>query len=395
MDWLTYFFGGFLSNRRSAECQWRSLGNTFLGALLAFVLMVCGLTWGYQASFGTVYQGAEEFRSFLYQTVESVDVTVENGVATGDARINTYVQEQEGYQLIVDLRETDKLFDDFTLMCKAENRPDISYEDYLTQPAHIQQDYTEFDVVYSGNILDVEKNYPVYHEYLLKVTGDTTSALYNAELAESFTKLEQTKPEDYYEQIYLLYVSSYYPELTLSEYGAKAPTLHGYYFGLISGDPQGKLLAIFRDKCYAGFVSGARPMFIVGNYSGITALEGTAEEKADMLIQKVFASSRDVDYMMYVINVMGLLLPVIAVWLIMMILVRILSRKKGIEASDKFGSAAQLVGSFLFGGGVITAVLCFLLSFLLSQSTVYYLAAVFLCLTLIVRSCIFLADKDL
>ena len=81
-SWLQYFFGGFWSNNLSRQCQWRSLGNTALGALLSFLLLVCGLTWGYQASFGPAYQRAEAFRQFLYSAMDTADFAVTDGVAT-------------------------------------------------------------------------------------------------------------------------------------------------------------------------------------------------------------------------------------------------------------------------------------------------------------------------
>ncbi len=82
---------------------------------------------------------------------------------------------------------------------------------------------------------------------------------------KTFGELENTKPDDYYEKIYLLYVKAYYPEFTLREYGAEAPTLHGFYLAQIEADPQGKLLALFREKCYVGFRSGSRELFFAGN----------------------------------------------------------------------------------------------------------------------------------
>ena len=99
-SWLLYFFGGFWSNRRTAECQWRSLANTALGALLSFLLLTCGLTWGYQASFAPVYQRADAFRQFLYSNMDTIDIAVTNGVATGKSKINTYNEKHEGYQLV-------------------------------------------------------------------------------------------------------------------------------------------------------------------------------------------------------------------------------------------------------------------------------------------------------
>ncbi len=394
ISWLQYFFCGFFSNRKSAECEYRSLGNTFLGALLCFVLLVCGLTWGYQASFGTVYSQADAYHAFLQEEVSNLDISIADGIATGDVKINTYDAQKDGYQLIVDLRDTDALYVKFSLTCKAENKPDITYDQYLAKPAHDQQDYTVFSVNYTDEVLDIEAGYQEYYDYLESVTADPEAANYNEEIATALAELEENKGDDYYEQIYLLYVSAYYPELSLSEYGATAPTLHGYYFGLIANDVTGKLLAIFQDRCYVGFESGNRHLFYIGDFSLIDTLtlDGTAQT-TDTMMLKVFRSSAQTDYLMYVVNTFGQFFLVIIVWLLLMVIVRMVAKKRNLQACDRFGSAAQLVGSYLLMSGVISAVLSFVLSFLLSQEQVYYFSVVALIATLTLRIVLFIVAQ--
>lgn len=391
-SWLTYFFGGFWSNRRSRECQWRSLGNTALGALLSFLLLVCGLTWGYQASFRPTYQRAEEFRQFLYSTMDTVDFTVADGVATGESRINTYKAGQEGYQLIVDLRDTRNIYDAFTLTCATENGQTISYESYLAQPAHVQKEYTKFSVNYSGEELNLTEKCPEYLAYLQTVS-DPQSVLYNEETAENLQKLETEKPEDYYEQVYLLYVSSYYPKLETAEFNTKAPTIHGYYLNLLSQDTEGKFLCLLKDNCYVGFHSGGMQVIYTGNYSKIQSMEAGAAG-ADTLIYKSFQSNRQTDYLMYTVNIFGGFFLIIVLWLLMMIVVRIVCRIKGYEVAATFGGAAQLVGSFLLWSGVIAAVCGFVLSFLLDQTLVYYGTIGTMALVLVIRTIVFVARQN-
>lgn len=391
-SWLTYFFGGFWSNRRSRECQWRSLGNTALGALLSFLLLVCGLTWGYQASFGPTYQRAKEFRRFLYSAMDTVDFTVTDGVATGASRINTYKAGQEGYQLIVDLRDTRSIYDDFALSCTAENGQTISYESYLAQPAHLQKEYTKFSVNYSGEELNLTEKCPEYLAYLQTIS-DPQSVLYNEETAENLQKLETEKPEDYYEQVYLLYVGSYYPKLETAEFNTKAPTIHGYYLDLLSRDTEGKFLCLLKDNCYVGFQSGGMQVIYTGNYSKIQSMEAGAAG-ADTLIYKSFQSNRQTDYLMYTVNIFGGFFLIIVLWLLMMIVVRIVCRIKGYEVAATFGSAAQLVGSFLLWSGAIAATCGFILSFLLDQALVYYGTIGIMALVLVIRTVIFVAKQN-
>ena len=391
-SWLKYFFCGFWSNRRSQECQWRSLGNTALGALLSFLFLVCGLTWGYQASFRPTYQRAEEFRQFLYSTMDTVDFTVADGVATGESRINTYKAGQGGYQLIVDLRDTRSIYDEFTLSCSTEDGQTISYESYLAQPAHVQKAYTRFTVTYSGNELNLTKKCPEYLVYLQTIS-DPQSLLYNEETAKNLQKLEAEKPEDYYEQVYLLYVSSYYPKLEMAEFNSKAPTIHGYYLDLLSQDTEGKFLCLLKDNCYVGFQSGGMQVIYTGNYSKIQSMEDGAAG-ADALIYKSFESNGQTDYLMYTVNIFGGFFLIIVLWLLMMIIVRIICRIKRYEAAATFGAAAQLVGSFLLWSGGIAALCGFILSFLLDQALVFYGAIGIMALVLVVRTVAFVAKQN-
>ena len=390
-SWLKYFFGGFWSNRRSRECQWRSLGNTALGALLSFLLLVCGLTWGYQASFKTTYQRADEFRQFLYRTMDTIDFAVTDGIATGKTRINTYEAGQKGYQLIVDLRDTRSIYDEFTLSCTAENGQTISYESYLAQPAHVQKEYTDFAVTYSGKELNLIEKCPEYLAYLQTIS-DPQSLLYDEETAKNLQKLEEEKPEDYYEQVYLLYVGAYYPKLETAEFNTKAPTIHGYYLNLLSQDTEGKFLCLLKDNCYVGFQSGSMQVIYTGNYSNIQSMEAGAEG-ADTLIYKSFQSNGQTDYLMYTVNIFGGFFLIIVLWLLMMIALRIVCRIKRYEAAATFGGAAQLVGSFLLWSGGIAALCGFILSFLLDQALVYYGAIGIMALVMVIRTIVFVANQ--
>lgn len=390
-SWLKYFFGGFWSNRRSQECQWRSLGNTALGALLSFLLLVCGLTWGYQASFRPTYQRAEEFRQFLYSTMDTIDFAVTDGIATGKTRINTYEAGQKCYQLIVDLRDIRHIYDDFVLTCTTEDGKTIAYESYLAQPAHVQKEYTDFAVTYSGKELNLTEKCPEYLAYLQTVS-DPQSLLYDEETAKNLQKLEAEKPEDYYEQVYLLYVSSYYPKLETAEFNAKAPTIHGYYLNLLSQDTEGKFLCLLKDTCYVGFQSGGMQVIYTGNYSKIQNMEAGAAG-ADTLIYKSFQSNGQTDYLMYAVNVFGGFFLIVVLWLLMMIALRIVCRIKRYEAAATFGSAAQLVGSFLLWSGGIAALCGFILSFLLDQALVFYGTIGIMALVLAIRTVVFVAKQ--
>ncbi len=397
-NWLKYFFGSFFSHERSRECEWRSVANVALSMLLSFLILLLGLNSGHIVAFGFLYDSADAFKDFAYSSFNEIDAEIADGKMYSDRLINTYdndddaIYSKNGYDLIVDFRDTREIYDDFTVICSSEDRPEISYEIYLGEPAHIQRDYTDFRAQYSGRILDVGAKYEEYHAYLVSVT-DEGSASYEEAVAEAFAKLEAEMPDDYYEQIYLLYVDTYYPELSLSEYGATAPTLHGYYYNKVASDTDGKFIALFKDTCYISLESVGGISLFVGDYSTLadTALEG--EKAVDEFIKAAFETSYGVDFLMYGINLFGIYAVVILLWIIFMVIYRFISKRLNIQVTDRFGPAGLMVGSYLWFSAVIAALVAFVTSFFASQGAVFYLTAVVFILAFVIRSIVFISKE--
>ncbi len=398
-NWLKYFFGAFFSHERSKDCEWRSTANTALSMLLAFVILLGSLIFSYNASFGTVYKNAEEFRDFAYSSFDGINAKITDGKMLSDKFINTYDNEfdavyiKDGYQLICDTRDTRAIFDDFTVMCVSETRPEITYDEYLIQPAYIQADYTTFRAKYSGKILDVEANYEKYHSYLVSVTENENSPIYKKAVAEAFNKLEENKPSDYHNQIYLLYVDTYYPELALAEYNAKAPTLHGYYYHKIASDNNGKFIAILRDNCYISFMSRGTLVFYVGDYAELESCEITDSGAVDAFVHATFESTSQTNLIMYTVNLFGMFAIVLVIWIVLLVIFRIISRKLKIRATSRFGAAGLLVGSYILISSVIGAIIAFVASFFTTQGAAFYLATVSFILAFIIRSIVFLVKE--
>ena len=100
------------------------------------------------------------------------------------------------------------------------------------------------------------------------------------------------------------------------------------------------------------------------------------------------------DYMMYAVNIFGGFFLVVVLWLLMLIVVRTVCRVMHYEAAVTFGSAAQLVGSFLLWSGGIAALCGFILSFLLDQALVYYGTIGIMALVLVIRTIVFVARQN-
>ena len=183
------------------------------------------------------------------------------------------------------------------------------------------------------------------------------------------------------------------PKLETAEFNTQAPTVYGYYLDLLSRDTEGKFLCLLKDNCYVGFHSGGMQVIYAGDYSRIQSLEPGAAG-ADSLIYKTFQSGRQTDYLMYSVNIFGGFFLIIAMWLLMMIVARIVCRIKRYETAATFGSAAQLVGSFLLWSGVIAALFGFAFSFLLDQAMVYYSTIGIMALVLVIRTVVFVVRQD-
>ena len=122
--WLKRFTLSLFSDRQAKESVRQGFGNILITALLAFVFVFFGIFTGKYVTFGADYDNARGFRGFLYNA--------------DDARRYS----SEGYDLIVDTRNTAYVFVEFTAFCRhRQNGTRIPYEDWRALSKEKQSEY--------------------------------------------------------------------------------------------------------------------------------------------------------------------------------------------------------------------------------------------------------------
>ncbi len=397
-DWLKYFFGSYFSHKIASEGSKRSFGNAVLGLLLMFVLLFAGLIAGHQLSFGYLYDGADDYKVFMHSALSEVKFSVRDGKAYGDKIINSYVADDErykinGYELVVDLRDTAHLYDDFTLECKKENGEIIAYEDYRNLSAEAKKSYS-VKPIYSGNVLDINANQAEYEQYL-KSVSDSSNSLYDRTIAETFTEIQKEKgSEKYSEKLYLLYARAYYPNLTEYEMYQIAPTIRGYYSTLRSSDADSKYLMIFSDQLVSSFETKGFDCFFTGYYTKLNGFQFSGGDAAtcDKLIKTAFQGASSMNAMVYFINVLQSFSYILIIWVGLAVILFGMSHFFKLESGKHVFGAFTIVGSFFLMNGVVSMVASFIFSFFMSKANAYFYGLLVFYIALAVRGVWFIVE---
>ncbi len=374
-SWLKYFFGSFIFNSLAKEGSTRSFGNSVLGFFLMLLFAFGGMTLSHNASFGSFYNSAPEFKEFAYAFFngDGKDIKVDENKASCDLLINTYANQSDekyivnGYQLVVDFRDISKLYDDFTPYYVNGNGQRISYEQYQSLPN--KTDYS-FRIEYSGKLLNIGANQQQYKDYLA-VVSDPQSAFYNKEIAELYGNIK-TSDSLYQEKIYELYIKAYYPDMSGLESYSVAPTVKGYYSSLLNGDKNKKYLFVYSDTCMASFYGKDANFAFVGYYTELNGFVGDGTQRsADEFLTKAFDGGTSLTAFVYLLNFIHSLTFILLEWIVLSALVFIVARLTHQDYGKHLFAGFTIVGSSFFFTGVITFILSFAFNFMLEISVAY------------------------
>ncbi len=395
-NWLKYFFGSFFSHKLTKEGTNRSSMNSFLSVILSLVILSLSLAFGRNVAIISAYGKADNLKNFMDYAFssDSVDFTVDDGVLANESVINSYEHSEHenfrryGYNLVIDTRNVSKLYDDFELICisTVDGVPDISYSEFLKLGEVEQSKYTSFDIKYSGIAIDTKANYDKYMAEIRLFTEEGSSK-YNETVANSLKVLEENRPEDYYDQIYLIYTGVYYPSMEGVESDTYAPTLHGYYQNLMNKDTDGKFAVILNNVCYISFEQNEKTYLYVGSYVDLSNEDLTSEA----FLTKTLNYSNSVNYIVYLFQVFNAttLVACLFTWLVLALILSALFRKQGIKIANRLLSALALIASFSLYAGVFAAVIAFVGSFFMPQVAVFYCAIISFIIIIVARTLVF------
>lgn len=382
--------------------------NILLTSFLAFVFLFLGIFAGQNVTFTAHYNGADDFREFVYnafcgpENAKPINVEIKNGAAEitsgGESvLINTFENESDanlyslnGYHFVADSRNASATYDNFEAYCvKNGGNEEITYETYSALSESEKQNY-RFAVRYTGKQKQItDSDAGVYKAYLATVKDEKISAQFK----EIEDKKAQLSAEDYNNSVYELYLNAYYPDL-YSVTGESVPTLRGYYYGLTLKS-QGKYFCLFGDMVTASFKSYSSGVITFGGlYKDGNGLivDGGADSGAaiDKFVKSIYSGSLPMLFLMDLLSAITVIVVTELVIVGGMLLCFALCKLKKNKICNTFGKCAKLVASYTHIAAFIAAVVALCLGFAFTGTAVALIAYITFAVILVVRTCVFM-----
>lgn len=415
---LSFFFLGFFSHSLSREGKNRGYTSTFLGFILAIVLLWSAFVGADMLPFGVHYKNSPDLKETVYAVLANqdeekrIDVIIEDGalkfkrhggdtapallVNTLDNEIDRQAYSVNGFNIVVDSRPAETPAE-FEAYCISNDGNDtvISYEDYLSLSEVARLNF-DFKLRYTGKELVLtDEAVTGYLTYLKGLTGKVKERA--MALLDSLSKSEITKA-DFNRKIYELYFESYYPDITAYEASSKVPLLRNYYYHEYIKTGLKGFLFIFNDYMAGSFqTEGGIEVSFNGFYSelssGALIKEGATQDEAraavDGFIKNSFGAITSLNLYAQALNVFSLI-PFIALMLaVVTVLAYSIMRIRGVESIGTLGAMLKIVGSYAWFSGAVAAVVTVVISFFINRDALGALPQVFFFVTLLTRSVVF------
>ncbi len=397
-EWLKRFTLSIGSNKYMRESVHCGFGAVLLACILAIVFLFFGIFIGKHVTFGVDYNGATEFRNFLYNAFMTEDecalkITVDGGkaeVTVGGEHmtVNTLVSDDDakryrmnGYELIVDYNDMTKSYDDFAIDCVPIGGGEtIGYDEYVKLTASEKSRYG-LRVRYSGKKKTVTDEETIEYETYLQA-----SSAY--EEYERLKEKYEGKGDEYTDELYKLYIKTYYPDMN-NLVGEDVPTLKKYYYDLIDGAGE-KYLCVFADMFIGSFVNDLGKTDRFGCvYSDGVELNGGARSALDGFINDLYYSNLSTLLFFEMLNCLLTLLFTILIIIAAMLICRIISRIKTIEIGSTFSACVKSVGSCVHAAALAAAILSAIFGFFRGGTAVTVFALVMFAVIIAVRMTVF------
>ena len=405
VKWLKFFFGSFFDDRQAKLAPTRRYLNCLLAFLLGFALMYFGLTIGYLQTFGHHYSNSSAIKNVVANLFDTdvdgapISIKIDGIKASADAVVNTYDDPAAaekfvvgGYNVILDTRPLKTTYDDFNAYCaKGDER--ISYEKYRTELTESERSEYKFTVEYSGKKLEFTPEKLDGYAAYLDLTGDETSAEYNADVFKAYGELKDRRDElgagEYENALYELYVKAYYPDISKTERYGNAPTLRTYYVSnILATDKAGHYFAVFDDSIYGRFVTdGGIDVPFNGCYRGLDGFT-VSSGNADEFVTRAFSAMSGSWMSIYFLNMMQVFPFTLIAWLVCALIVFIVCKLSKDDYGSSIGDALRIVGSFLLISFVLTFLGAIILGFTVSRDLAYGFTIYIFCGVLLLRTII-------
>ena len=411
MEKLKIFGLGFFSDKYAEKAIKGGFGLLSINIILAIVVIFFGSVFAEFSAFYPRYDSAADFDRTVNNLFAPSDKDNEISLFIGEDKcvtasrgggayektmlVNTFLSGDDraayssgGFNVVIDTRDA-YLYDDFEAYCESNggDGSTITYEEYLTLTEVAKKNY-DFKIRYTPNEVDLSD----------EKTGERVDYLLNnAGSAEAIEKLNnelstgEISDTAYKNDVWVLYVKSYYPDLSEYETTADAPLVRNYYYYNYTLKGENDYLFVFSDS-------------IVGSF---TAADGNVEEfygffvkfpygritDSKSFVKTAYSASVDLHIYVGLMNVMRfmplyILMPLVAV-LISYLIVYIGEREK----ARKFSEVLKIISSFILWSAIFAVAITAVLSFFIKREMIFTIVSVLYFVVIMIRSIIwFSAD---
>ncbi len=395
VEWLKVFGLGFFNDKLAAKSAKYGFASIVLTIVLSFVFFMFGFMAADVVPFSTHYNNAAGFHEFIDNALSDTQLKIDNGLAKSEKIVNTYTNDGDkekyahnGYNLIIDTRASDMLIEFSQVAIKGD--AEIKYEEYAALSEKEKESY-KLEVRYTDRELQLTSERAAEFESYLDKIGTEGNEGYNAEAATAYRELKEKglQQEEYWKEVYYLYVKYYYSDIEFVLMSAKAPVLCDYYYvNYILGDHD-HYLYFFDDICAGSFESDRGvPAVFVGYYKD--CVQKTVDvNTVDEFVKDLFYGSVGYSMSSYFTSAMQMapayiLIPVLAGFVLWLI-----CKAKKNEFGRKFSDCYKTVNTFAWYSALFTGLLTFFLAFFVFSRKLYLFMPLIYALILILRTAVF------
>lgn len=383
MNWLKYFTLNFFNKKNADESKKRSLWNGILSFLLAIVALYAVLCIMANVTFPINYNKSTQFKTFyhgLFTGDNAISIKIENGQADyvdDDVNlvINSFVSAADkekysanGYNVIVDLRDNSKLYND----CKITYVKDditIEYDEYIELGDAKKEEYTIRKEYGNDAIEFSEETIASYVSFINEHGSDEDKQSLEALLTDGVVNVEN------YGAVYELYFES--------KYSVKATTMRDYYLSVyLSVDDDGATLfdnyvILLHDVALVAWhTDNGQVMSLSGYYTDINLEIGgdNYAQEADELAVAVFDANKTSLWVNYALYMGSAIFTIVFIWLLLPMFISIIGFISKYSSISNYGEMAKTLGGFWLGSAIPSLLFVVIASFFMSQTYVFYLS---------------------
>ena len=421
--WFKFFSLSFFSHQTSKEGIKRGYTNVFLAFVLALAFLFGGFVGAEMLPFGVHYNNSSDFAATVRSVFANADINkrVIAEISNGDLKvkkqggeyaesllISTLERDEDkisysvnGYDVVVDTRPADTLAEVEAYCVSNDGKnTEISYQEYLTLSDVARLNF-DFRLRYTGKELVLsDESVAKYREYVDGISDENKAK--TEQLVIDLADNKITKNE-YNRDIYKLYFTNYYPDISHYESTSEVPLLRNYYYHRYISKGINNYLFIFDDYMagsfrtddgidvqFYGFYSNMKDGALVAEGASLTE----ANESADSFIKGSFRANWFLNVYAQIMNTVSLA-PFLALMLMVATLLAYSVLKLcGTESVASLGAMLKIVGSFTWFSGAVSAVFAIMIAFFVKRGIISALSFALFFAVLAARAVIFVIKEN-